>query len=155
MILTGLGRLGGDVEIRHLQDGTAVGNLSLAFNYGKKSDDGKRPTQWVSASLWGERAEKLQEWLTKGTLLNVVLDDVHVETYEKRDGGTGTTLKARINSLEFAGGKRDDGEQNRPAQEKPPAKPRDSEGKRDGGFGTMDQDIPFNSIGRGISGHAI
>lgn len=143
MILTGIARLGGDVEVRFLPDGTAVGNLSLAFNYGKKDSDGKRPTQWVSASLWGERAEKLQEWLVKGTQLFVVLEDVHIETYDKRDGGQGTSLKARVSSLEFAGGKRDDGD--RPAAQSKPAarEPAAAGAGKKGGFDDMDSDIPF------------
>ena len=33
MVLSGVGRLGRDVELRYLQDGTAVANLALAFNY--------------------------------------------------------------------------------------------------------------------------
>jgi single-strand DNA-binding protein len=40
-----------------------VANVSLAFTYGKKGDDGKRPTQWVDASLWGQRAESLAPYI--------------------------------------------------------------------------------------------
>ena len=150
MILTGIGRLGGDVEIRHIADGTAVGNLSLAFNYGKKDSDGKRPTQWVSASLWGDRAEKLSEYLKKGTLISVVLDDVHVETYDRKDGGTGTTLRGRVNVLEFAGGKREDAgsrpQATTPQERQPERQPeRSTDGGKKGteAFSDMDDDIPF------------
>jgi len=150
-ILTGLMRLGNDAIIRYLGDGTAVANLSLAYNYGKKDAAGKRATQWVSATLWGERATKLAPYLLKGGLINVVLEDVHLETYEKRDqGGTGTALKGRVSSLEFASSKQDGA----PAQARPattgadykagkeggarPAQP-----KQPGGFEEMDDDIPF------------
>jgi single-strand DNA-binding protein len=152
MILTGIARLGRDVEVRYLGDGTPVANLSLAFNYGKKDSDGRRPTTWVSASLWGERAEKLSEYLLKGTLLSVVCEDVHVEEYDKRDGGKGFNLKARVMKLDFAGGKKDEGERDeRPATTattttgggKPAAAPRQGGG---GSFDTMDSDIPFNRI---------
>ena len=125
MILTGLARLGRDAEVRHLPEGTAVANLSLAYNYGKKDSEGKRPTQWVNAALWGERAEKLAEYLTKGSLISVVLEDVCIESYERKDGGgTGTNLKARIVSIEFAGGKREESpaqERTQPAATKPPS----------------------------------
>lgn len=133
MILTGLARLGRDAEVRYTPDGMTVANLSLAYNYGKKGDDGKRPAQWVSASLWGERAEKLAEYLTKGTLLNVVLEDIHIEEYARKDGDTGNTLKARLSSLEFAGGKRE----NQPAKDAAPVK------KGGTGFEDMEDDIPF------------
>ena len=166
MILTGICRLGRDAEIRYTPDNKAVANLSLAYNHGKKDADGKRETQWISASLWGERAEKLVQYLTKGTLLSVVLNEVHIETYDRKDGGTGTNLKGMVSHLEFAGGKREDGD--KPAQERTteraeparsqPANPTGQDGgvrKLPGGFDQMMDDIPFLNIGRGISGHAI
>ena len=45
MILTGLARIGKDAELRYTASNEPVANLSLAFNYGRKGDDGKRPTQ--------------------------------------------------------------------------------------------------------------
>src|SRR5512139_2415973 len=69
----GLARIGKDAEVRYTPSGTAVANVSLAFTFGKKGDDGKRPTQWVDASLWGQRA----------------------------DGTTNTKMVARLADLEF------------------------------------------------------
>jgi single-strand DNA-binding protein len=136
MILTGLARLGHDISIRQTANGTPVGNLSLAFNYGMKRD-GQQPTQWLEAAIYGDRAEKLAPYLTKGTLISVTLDDPHVETYEKRDGTSGVKLAARVVSLEFAGGKREEGAAPAPAQ-KQAAKP-----ALPGGIQDMDSDIPF------------
>ena len=53
MILTGLARIGKDAELRYTASNEPVANISLAFNYGRKGDDGKRPTQWIEASMWG------------------------------------------------------------------------------------------------------
>lgn len=139
MILSGLGRLGRDADVRYTPDNKCVANLSLAYNYGMKDQEGKRPTQWISASLWGERAEKLATYLTKGTLLCVVMDDVHVQTYEKRDGGTGFDVRARIVNLEFAGGKKEDAPAEAKSEPKPAAKP---SGKA-GHFDDLEDDIPF------------
>ena len=101
MQLIGLARVGRDAELRRTTDGDAVIDLSLAFNYGRKTD-GKKPTQWISAALWGKRAEALVDYLTKGTTLCVALDDPHVETYRKGDGTDGIRLSAKVASLEFA-----------------------------------------------------
>ena len=105
MILTGLCRIGNEPELRRTQgdNSTAVVNLSLAFDYGRRDNDGQRPTQWVDASLWGPRAEALIEWLVKGQGLDVVLDDVHVELFDRNNGDVGAKLVARIVMLEFAG----------------------------------------------------
>ena len=133
MQLIGLARLGKDTELRYTKDGKAVASLSLAFNYGLKDKDGERPTQWVDASLWNDRATKLTQYLTKGTLLFVQLDDVHVETYTKKDGGTGTSLRAMVGKLEFAGGKRDSEEKPAAAQPAKETAPKDD----------FEDDIPF------------
>lgn len=99
----GLARLGRDAEVRYTPDGTPVANLSLAFSYGKKGTDGKRPTQWVDGSLWNKRAEALAQYLTKGTLLAVTLEDVAIETFTKSDGTPSSKLVARVTNVELAG----------------------------------------------------
>ena len=110
MILSGVTRLGRDIDVRHIASGEIVGSLALAWNYGKKNEDGNRPTQWIDASLWGERAEKLKGFLLKGQQISVVLEDPHVEIYEKKDGTTGASLRARVVSIEFCGSARQQGE---------------------------------------------
>ena len=47
----GLARLGRDAEIRTTSNGEQVATLALAFSYGRKGSDGKRPTQWVDGAL--------------------------------------------------------------------------------------------------------
>lgn len=131
MIVTGIARLGRDAEVRYTANGDAVASLALAYNYGKK-EGGKQPTQWVDASLWGKRAEALAQYLTKGTLISVVLSDVHVETYQKKDGTEGQSLRARVLEVEFAGGKRDEQPASKPARPAP----------ADDGFDDS-SDIPF------------
>lgn len=140
----GLARLGRPAEVRYTPDGKAVANLALAFNYGRRGDDGNRPTQWVDGALWGERAEKLAEHLTKGRLLFVTLADVHIETYEGREG-QGHKLVGFINAIEFAGPAPDAAPAPAPRQapaRAPAAAPRPAP-KSNTGFDDMDDDIPF------------
>lgn len=103
MHLIGLARLGKDGDLRTLPDGSKVLNLALAFNFGKKDNAGKRPTQWIDAAMFGDRAEKLHAYMVKGQQVMVHLADPHIETYTARDGTTGSKLTAFINNLEFAG----------------------------------------------------
>lgn len=140
----GLARLGRDCELRYTPDGTAVTNLSLAFNYGRKGEDGKRPTQWIDAALWGKLGEALAEYLTKGTLIAVSLEDVHIETFKKADGSPGQKLAARVHSIELAGGgERAAAPAPAPAQRQAPP-PRPPAQKTGTGFDDMDSDeIPF------------
>jgi len=143
MILTALARLGRDPEVRYLSNGDAVMNLALAVNYGKKVD-GKRPTQWIDAALFGKRAESLAPYLSKGSLVFVVIDEPHIETYEGKNG-TGSKLVGRVSSLEFAGGNErgesgESGKRAEPAREHAKAK---QDGYQPSGFDDLDSDLPF------------
>lgn len=135
-VLTGLFRLGRDAELRFTAGGEPIANLALAYNYGRKGDDGKQPSQWVDAALFGKRAEALAQYLTKGSTISAVLSDVHVRTYDKKDGTQGFALSARVLDLEFAGKPQGAAQQAKPAP-KPAAKPAQSAEP------FVDDDIPF------------
>lgn len=136
MILTGIALLGKDVEVRN-HNGSPVASLSLAFSYGKKSVDGKRPTQWIESALWGSLAEKLAPYLTKGSAISVVLRDVRIETYEGKNG-QGSKLAANVVDIELLPGKRESAE---PKAEAPYPQSRPAAPKKS--FDDLDDDIPF------------
>ena len=132
----GICRIGKDAEVRFTPGGTAVANVSLAFTYGKKGDDGKRPTQWVDASIWGQRAEPMAPYLLKGKQIVAYLEDVHLQTYTKGDGTQNTKMVARLADLEFVA----DGSDHKPTQKPqsaPQSKPQGS------GFDDFPDDIEF------------
>jgi single-strand DNA-binding protein len=138
MKANGLARIGKDAEVRFTPGGTPVANVSLAFTYGKKGDDGKRPTQWVDASLWGQRAESLAPYIKKGGQIVAYLEDVSIQTYVKGDGTSATKMVARLVDLEFVSG----GEQ-ASSQPKPQPRPKAAPQSQGSGFDDMDDDIPF------------
>ncbi len=140
MILTGFARLGRDASLRYTGNGDPVLEMALAFNYGQKGQDGKRPSQWIEATLWGKRAEALAQHLTKGAAIDVVLTEPHIETWTKKDQTTGFKLVAKVAELEFAGGGERRSENGAPAL-KPAAKPQPSGGA--GSFNDLEDDIPF------------
>lgn len=161
----GLARLGRDAELRYMPDGTAVANLALAVNYGKRGEDGNRPTQWIDASLWGKAAEALAEFMVKGSLHCFTLSDIHIETYEGRSG-TGYKLVARVDGVELGPRPNEPQGQQAPAQRQapqqaqqgqqggnyrdvrngaapPPQPSRQAPAPNTGGFEDMDSDVPF------------
>lgn len=138
MKANGLARIGKDAEVRYTPGGAAVANVSLAFSYGKKGDDGKRPTQWVDASLWGQRAESLAPYIKKGGQIVAYLEDVSIQTFTKGDGTQATKMVARLVDLEFVSG----GEQ-ASSQPKPQPRPQAAPQSHGSGFDDMDDDIPF------------
>lgn len=142
--LIGLARIGRDAELRYTQDGKAVTNLSLAFSYGKKQD-GKRPTQWVDAVMFGARAESLAQYLTKGSLVYVALDDAHIETYQTQDGRQGSKLAGSVSAIEFAARPpgQDQGAQPHQPQQTRQAPARPQTPARSSSLDDMSSDIPF------------
>lgn len=133
----GLAKIGRDAELRRTADGKAVCNLSLAFNYGRKGEDGKMPTQWVEGVLWERRAEAMAQYMVKGQSVMVTLQDVHIETFTKSDNSTGTKLAGRVADIAFAG----PAPQRQEAPPPPPPKPRPAPAPS--GFEDMSDDPPF------------
>jgi len=143
MQLIGLARLGRDAEARTVGDNT-VANLSLAFDYYDPKAETKRSTTWIDAALWGKQATALEQYLTKGTPVCCTVDDLHLETYQGKNG-EGTKLVGRVTSIKLAGS-RQDGQQQRQAPASAPApRPAPAPAARPapGGFDDMDDDIPF------------
>jgi single-strand DNA-binding protein len=148
--ITGIFRIGRDVELRYTQASEPVASLALAYNYGQKGQDGNKPSQWIEAALWGKRAEAMAPHLNKGGQIYAVINDPHIETYQKRGGGEGFKLIGKISEIEFAGGARGAGDGQsvgkshsgggyEPAPQRPAAnKPRPS-------FDDLGDDIPFAS----------
>lgn len=133
-------RIGRDAEIRFTQSGEPVASLSLAFNYGRRGNDGKRPSQWIEASLWGKRAESLAQYLTKGSSIFAAINDPHVETYLKKDGTTGVKLVGNLSEIELVGG-RAEGGATQPTPEDRQARAQRNAAKSS--FDDLDDDIPF------------
>jgi single-strand DNA-binding protein len=131
MLTIGLARIGNEPVVNFTKENKPVLNLSLAYNYGRKGSDGKYPTQWIEAAMFGERVEKLAPYLHKGSLIMAQLEDLHVETYTKKDGTQGISLKARIQDFQFAGGRTEVVEPKAPPVQK------------GGSIADMDDDIPF------------
>ena len=64
-----IGNLGKDPEVRYLDNGVAVANLSLATSENYKNKDGEKVTQteWHDIVLWRGLAEVAEKYLKKGS----------------------------------------------------------------------------------------
>ena len=80
-----LGRLGGDAETRHTQNGTPVSRFSLAMNRQWTDSDQKvhEETEWMYIVLWNK--ENLAAYLIKGAKVYVE-GRIQTRSYED-DGG--------------------------------------------------------------------
>lgn len=143
MQLIGLARLGRDAEARTVGENT-VANLSLAFDYYDPKAEKKRSTTWIDAALWGKQATSLEQYLTKGKHVCCTVDDLHLETYQGKNG-EGTKLVGRVTSIKLAGGREEGAAPAQRPAAAPAARPAPAPtgGGSGGGFDDMDDDIPF------------
>jgi single-strand DNA-binding protein len=148
MQLIGLARLGRDAEARTVGD-NVVANLSLAFDYYDPKAEKKRSTTWVDAALWGKQATSLEQYLLKGTQVCCTIDDLHMETYQGRNG-EGVKLTGRVSSIKLAGGRSEQGGSGGAPAPAPAPRPSAAPAPRPApapapasGFNDMDDDIPF------------
>lgn len=145
MPVSEFGRIGRDAEVRYTGSGDAVCSIPVAVDYGRKGQDGKKPTQWYEVTLWGKQAEGLAEYLTKGKQVFFTGTDLRIETFQRGDGTPGVKLVCRCSEIKFAS----DGQQSQPRPQKPQAprqpEPRQqpSQPQQANDYDSFDDDIPF------------
>lgn len=126
--ITVAGPLGKDAELRNLSDGTSVLSFSVADSQGRE-----KPTIWWNCSLFGKRAESLQQYLTKGQAV-AVSGSVTEREWTDKDGHKRKSMDLRVADVALQGGKRESAAPT-PAARKPAA--------AGGGFDDLDSDVPF------------
>jgi len=153
--LTDIGRIGRDAELRYTPSGDPVCNLAIACEYGRKGNDGKRPTQWVDATLWGKQAEAMAQYLVKGQQVHFTIDDAHVEVFTKSDQTQGVKLTGRVIIIKFAGSPPQQSQSNQQSQQqrqqqrnqqRPAAQQKNQQGTNGPDYESFDDDIPFAPI---------
>lgn len=109
--LTLVGNLGGDPEMRYLQNGTPVASFSLAVNKRWKGADGqqKDETTWFRCSCWRKQAEIVTEYLKKGSKV-LVEGEVKARPYTDKAGNLAASLDVNVQDVRFLSGKNESGE---------------------------------------------
>ncbi len=88
-----IGRLGGDPEVRHLENGASVAKFSLATteSYKDKSDQWQDQTEWHDIVMWRYLAERAERQLKKGKLIFVEGKLTHRKWVDKEGNNRKTT----------------------------------------------------------------
>lgn len=113
-----VGNLGRDPEMRYMPDGTAVTNLNVATNRrwtDRASGDTREETVWFRVSVWGQQAETVNQYLSKGR--QVLVEgrlQADPETggprlFTRQDGTVGASYEIRAFTVQFLGGRDDTG----------------------------------------------
>ena len=130
-----IGNLGGDPDIRVLQNGDPVANLTVATTEKWKGKDGEKheKTEWHRVTLYSPLSKVAQDYLNKGSQVYIEgrletrkwTDKAGVDRYTTEIIGQKLVMLGKPSGQSF----------------KPPTPKNES--AVDSGFGDMDDDIPF------------
>ena len=101
-----IGNLGRDPEMRYMQDGTAVTNLSVATTKSwtdRQTNERVKQTTWFRVSVWGKQAESANQYLQKGRQVYVEGEIKEPNVYTKKDGTAGASLEVKAERVLFLG----------------------------------------------------
>ena len=80
-----VGRLVREVEVKELESGKKVSNITIACSRPYKNADGEYDTDFIDVVLWDGIASNTKEYCKKGDILGVK-GRLQTNIYEKEDG---------------------------------------------------------------------
>jgi single-strand DNA-binding protein len=103
-VVTLVGRVGIDPDVRYFESGSVKCRLTLAVNRFTRNRD---EPDWFELELWGKTAEVAANYVRKGTQIGVK-GSLKVETWNDRATGANRSKPViRVDQLELLGSKRD------------------------------------------------
>lgn len=82
-----IGHVGQEPEIKNLEAGKKLANISIATNevYYRENGDKVEKTEWHRVTAWGKAAEIIEKYVTKGKEVAIEGKLTH-RSYEDKDG---------------------------------------------------------------------
>ena len=101
-----VGNLGKDPEVRHLENGAVVANVTLATTESYKDKTGNRVdiTEWHDLEMWDGLAKIAEQYLTKGKTIYVE-GRIKSDTWQDEQGNNRKRTKIRVQNMTMIGGK--------------------------------------------------
>lgn len=99
--LTIAGHLGSDPEVRHTTGGLKVTTFNVAVNIRKQ---GKDETIWYRVTIWGDRFDKMVQYLKKGSAV-IVSGDLYPSIWQDKTRGDQAprlSLELTADSIQFS-----------------------------------------------------
>ena len=100
------GNIGRDPELRQTQGGTQVLTFSLAVSDRKRnpqSGEWEEVTNWIPCVVFGNRAESLSRFLSKGTKC-AVEGKLRQSSYKDKSGQNRSKIEVIVDEVEFMSG---------------------------------------------------
>ena len=134
------GNLTKDVELTSTTNGTAVGRFTLAVQRSYANENGEREADFINIVVWRGQAENCAKYLKKGSKA-LVTGELHIRSYEDKDGVKKYATEIVANQVEFVGQKASGDGENPP----PSTQPNNQQGNVPDGLTPVgdDQSLPF------------
>lgn len=116
-----VGTLGRDPETRHMPNGNAVTNISLATSESwkdKQSGEKQERTEWHRVSMFGRLAEIAAEYLRKGSQVYIE-GKLRTRKWQDKEGKGRYTTEIIADEMQMLGGKRQSSEPSAQAESAP------------------------------------
>jgi len=94
-----IGRLADDAKFEQVGSSNAL-KIRVANNVGFGD---RQTTNWFKCTMWGDRGEKIQQYLTKGKQV-VIHGELTLQEWETKEGQKRITPEVRISSLDLVAG---------------------------------------------------
>lgn len=103
-----VGNLGKDPEVRHLDNGRAVANFSMATSESYKNKQGERvtTTEWHNIVLWTPLAEIAEKFLKKGNQVYIE-GKLTTRSWDDQDGNKRYTTEVVGREMTLLGSRED------------------------------------------------
>lgn len=101
-----MGRLTYDPELRHTQAGKSVTSITLAVDRDFKGKNGEKETDFIDIVAWGNTAEFLCNYFSKGRMA-VAEGRLQIRDWTDKDGGKRRSAEIVADHVYFADSKRD------------------------------------------------
>jgi single-strand DNA-binding protein len=99
-VITLVGRLTRDPELRRTNSGTSVGAFTIAVDDGRKGPNGERQTLFMDCTIFGNQADTLTKFFRKGNLIGVYGRLVS-RKYTNNQGVNVTAYSVNCDRIEF------------------------------------------------------
>ena len=143
-VITMVGRLVRDPELRRTNAGTAVGAFTIACDDSRKGPNGEKQTVFIDCTLFGKQAETLAKFFKKGSLIGLT-GRLSQRKYLNRQNVEVKATEIVVDRIEFVDSAKERGLDNSgfvsdvpPADNEP-----SSEGKNLDAIDVVDDDLPF------------
>ena len=109
-LITIIGNLGSDPEMRYTQSGVAFTSFNVAVNDSRRGKDGQdeEHTDWFRVTCWRGLAEIANNYLQRGSQV-FVEGRFRTSEWTGNDGQTRTSLEVDANNMQLLARSREDG----------------------------------------------